>query len=113
MKKLFYTIVASVLVVPFFVNAQLTRPTDTHGLSGTTDADLLVRNAIDFVTKIIASLAVLMIVVSGILYITSGGDQQRTEMAKKWLIFSIVGLVVALLAYVIVIFVGQMMGLGW
>jgi hypothetical protein len=54
-----------------------------------------------------------MIIVSGILYMASGGDQQKVDMAKKMLIFSIVGLVVALLAYVIVIFVGQMTGLGW
>jgi hypothetical protein len=63
-----------------------------------------------FVTGLIAVIAMLMIVVSGIMYITSGGDEKRTQAAKSALTYAIIGLVVALLAYVIVYSVGRMVG---
>ncbi len=51
-----------------------------------------------------------MIVISGIIYITSGGDDGRVETAKKMLTYAIIGLVVALLGYVIVYAVGNALG---
>jgi hypothetical protein len=49
--------------------------------------------------------AVIMIIVSGFRYITSGGDPQKVAGAKNALIYALVGLVIAALAQVIVHFV--------
>jgi hypothetical protein len=49
--------------------------------------------------------AVIMIIVGGFRYITSGGDSGRVGSAKNSLIYAIVGLVVVALAQVIVHFV--------
>lgn len=50
------------------------------------------------VQNIVAALAVLMIVVGGIIYITSGGDSGRVELAKKAVTAALIGLALALAA---------------
>lgn len=58
------------------------------------------------VLSIIAGVAgVIMIIVSGLRYITSGGDAQSVSGAKRTLIYAIVGLVVVAFAQFIVRFV--------
>lgn len=51
---------------------------------------------------IIGTLSVLMLVIGGILYITSAGDPGRVEAARKTIQYAIIGLVVAILSLVIV-----------
>lgn len=51
---------------------------------------------------IVGLMAVVMIIYSGIRYITAHGDKQQVDSAKNTLIYSIVGLVIAILAYAIV-----------
>jgi hypothetical protein len=46
-----------------------------------------------------------MIIVAGIRYTTSGGDASSVTAAKNTLMYSIIGLVVAILAFAIVNFV--------
>jgi len=46
------------------------------------------------------------------MYITSGGDPTKAESAKKNLIWAITGIVVILLAYVIVQWVGNILNYG-
>ena len=50
-------------------------------------------------------IAVIMIIVSGIKYTTSNGDASKIKSAKDTLTYSVVGLVVAILAWSIVTFV--------
>ncbi len=80
---------------------------------GSTDAlsDTLL-TATNYVLGFLAALAILVIVISGIMYITASGDQERVDNAKKWLLYAIIGLVVALLAFVIVYAVSEMLGAG-
>jgi hypothetical protein len=54
---------------------------------------------------IIGALALLMVVVSGLRYILSAGDPQKTAQAKNGIIYSLVGLTVAISAEAIVHFV--------
>jgi uncharacterized membrane protein YjfL (UPF0719 family) len=46
-----------------------------------------------------------MIIVGGIKYVISNGDSSKVKSAKDTIMYSVVGLVVALLAYAIVKFV--------
>ncbi|MNY57155.1 hypothetical protein D3C86_1933160 [compost metagenome] len=46
-----------------------------------------------------------MIIVSGIRYATSNGDSSAVTSAKNTLMYSVIGLIVAILAYAIVNFV--------
>jgi hypothetical protein len=54
---------------------------------------------------ILGIISVIMIIVGGIRYSTSSGDASRIKAAKDTVMYSVVGLVVALLAYAIVAFV--------
>lgn len=64
----------------------------------------------NIVLSVVAILTVLVIIVSGILYITSGGDSARAETAKGWLFNAVWGLVVVLVSYAIVVFISQALG---
>lgn len=70
----------------------------------------VIGNVLKFVTALIAALAVLMIVVSGVMYITAGGDSGKAGKAKEWLIAAITGLAIAIMAYSIVVMVGEALG---
>lgn len=62
----------------------------------------IVINTLLFVLGIIS---VIMIVIGGIRYTTSGGDPSGLKTARDTIIYSVVGLVVAIMAYAIVNFV--------
>lgn len=54
---------------------------------------------------IIGVVAVIMIVIGGLRYVLSGGDPKNTTAAKDTVLYAVIGIVVALLAYAIVSFV--------
>ena len=96
-------IISTVLGGIFSLNnayAAITAPTDT-GLPSTTPTTLIA-NIIKLVMGMIGAIAVLVIVIAGVMYMTSGGDQGRTETAKNWIVYAIVGLVVSIMSYMIV-----------
>ncbi len=63
------------------------------------------KKIISTVLSIIGALSLLMITVSGLRYILSGGDEQKVAKAKNGIIYSLVGLAVAISAQAIVAFV--------
>ena len=111
-KKSFYAATAMVLIVPAIVSAQYAPGSAPGGMPSSGDANEMIVKVINWFLTFLASLSVLMIVIAGIMYITSGGDETRVDTAKKWLTYSIVGLVVALLGYVIVKTVSGALGAG-
>jgi hypothetical protein len=54
---------------------------------------------------IIGAVSVIMLVIGGFRYVLSGGDQNAVTSAKNTILYAIIGVVVALLAYAIVNFV--------
>ncbi len=54
---------------------------------------------------ILGAISVIMIIVAGVRYTTSGGDASSVTAAKNTLMYAIIGLIVAILAYAIVNFV--------
>ncbi len=54
---------------------------------------------------VVGAVAIIMIIVSGFRYITSGGDSGRVSSAKNTLIYALIGLAIAVLAQLIVHFV--------
>lgn len=64
-----------------------------------------VKNVVNVLLFILGIIAVIMIIIGGIRYSTSGGDSTQITAAKNTILYSIVGLIVAILAYAIVNFV--------
>jgi hypothetical protein len=69
------------------------------GLSGS------IQSIIDTTFYIIGAIAVLVIILGGIYYITSTGDAKRIQRAKDTILYAVIGLAVAILAKAIVGFV--------
>ena len=74
------------------------------------DLGAIIKQITNVMFFIIGAIAVVMIIYSGIRYTTSAGNPAGVTAAKNSLIYSIVGLVVAILAYAIVNFVVTRIG---
>lgn len=72
-----------------------------EGLAKYTDPNQEVGLIILYLLGIAFTLAVAGIIVGGFLYLTSAGNEDRAERGKKVIEYSIIGLVVIALAYVI------------
>jgi hypothetical protein len=60
------------------------------------------RTIANILIAVVAIVAVIFIVIGGLQYVISGGDEERVKKARDYLIYGIVGLVVALLAFGVV-----------
>lgn len=67
--------------------------------------DYYVKNIINTALYVLGALAVIMIIYGGITYVISAGDAKKVEQAKNIIIYSVIGLVIALAAGAIVNFV--------
>lgn len=112
MRNAFYAVSSTMLLLPAVVAAQYSVGSAPSGMASTGDTNQMIINVINWFLTILASLAVLMIVVSGILYITAAGNEGRIDTAKSYLTYSVIGLVVALLGWVIVRTVSSAIGAG-
>ena len=69
------------------------------------DAMSVIHNVVQFIVIIIGVLTVVMIIVGGTKYITSGGDSNKTASAKNTIMYALIGVVIVLLAQGLVSFV--------
>ncbi|MCK4635315.1 MAG: hypothetical protein KAT32_00470 [Candidatus Moranbacteria bacterium] len=71
-----------------------------------------VNDVIGFVLGFVAALSVLMIIVSGVMFMFSAGDRDRTEDAMEMLMWAVGGLVISLLGFAIVKIIASVLGAG-
>ena len=71
-------------------------PDDLTGSTG------VIPTVINTMLFIVGILSVIMIIYAGIRYVTAHGDKNQVEGANNTLIYAIVGLVIAILAYALV-----------
>ncbi len=64
-----------------------------------------ITRTVNLLLFIVGVAAVIVMIVGGIRYVTSGGDPKNTQAAKDTILYAVIGIVVALLAYAIVNFV--------
>ena len=69
------------------------------------DVNTIVRTIINVIVYIVGLLAVIMIIYGGVLYTTSAGDPGKVKKAKDTILYGIIGLVIAVLAFAIVNFI--------
>ena len=126
MKSLIKKLTAGLLIVPAFaLSVGLVAPVAvgaacddaTAGLGAALDENCVkgegqrttlfgdggvITDIINIMLFIVGILAVIMLIFGGIRYVTSTGDQTRVTGAKNTIMYAIIGLVVAILAYAIV-----------
>lgn len=75
------------------------------GSTSSTGIGPLIKNVVNIMLFVLGAAAVIMVVVGGIKYTVSGGDSSAVKSAKDTILYAIVGVVVAVLAYAIVNFI--------
>lgn len=68
--------------------------------------EVILRVAIEVMLFIVVILAIIFMVWAGLQWILSGGDKARLEGARNRLIYSIIGLILAFSAFLIINFIG-------
>ena len=89
------------------INSEITSGMNatSAGTSTPTNANVVIKNVTNTMFFIIGAVSVIMLIYGGIRYTTSGGNANSVTAAKNTVIYSIVGLVISILAYAIVNFV--------
>jgi hypothetical protein len=80
------------------------------GINGCTSAsslDKVIKAALNILSAVAGIAAVIMIVVAGFKYITSGGDGGKVSSAKTTLVYAIVGIIIVAMSQFIAQFVIQ------
>ncbi len=75
------------------------------GGSAKQDLPDIITTIINVMLFIAAALAVIMIIYGGIRYITAHGDEKQVKVAKDTIVYSVAGLIIAILAYALVTFI--------
>lgn len=117
-KKLIITILLSLLSLPSMALAASDRVPDLiHGelLPGPEKDDAndpekintwfqktLIKNLINTIIGIGAALSVVVLVIGGYMYLTAMGDEEQLQQAHKTILWALLGLALALLAFAIV-----------
>ena len=72
--------------------------------SGNSLQDNLAR-IVNVILFLIGAIAVIVIIIGGLKYVTSDGDSSKIKSAKDTILYAVVGIIIALLAYALVNFV--------
>lgn len=87
------------------VNALNDSTSGTCSSSSTSSLDNIIKWVVNILSVIVGFAAVIMVIVGGFRFITSGGDSSNTAAARNTILYALVGLVIVALAQVIVHFV--------
>ena len=101
---------SSVLVYAFTASAAFAGPTSGWGYQNApsnveTDIEAAIMNVTNYILGFIAIIATLVIIYGGVLYLTAGGNEDTVANAKKTIASGVIGMVIAGLAYAMVIVV--------
>ncbi len=80
---------------------------DASSLFGEGGQGGIFRTITNVMLFVIGAISVIMLIVGGIRYVVSGGDSTKVQDAKNTILYAIVGVVVAILAFAVVNFVIQ------
>jgi hypothetical protein len=77
----------------------LDQPVSLFGVDGTFGT---ITNVLLYV---VGAIAVIMIVIGGLRYVLSGGNSEQVTAAKNTILYAVIGIIIAILAYAIIRFV--------
>ena len=95
--------------LPVYADAkdEVKKGADMTSSGGSAKQDLpdIITTIINVMLFIAGALAVIMIIYGGIRYITAHGDEKQVKVAKDTIVYSVVGLIIAIIAYALVTFI--------
>lgn len=104
MKKILFCIISTALLLPVTVLAQTTSDTGVNLVNplGTDDVRVIIGQIIRAALGLSGSIALIMFIWGGFLWLTAAGNAERIDKGKSVLTWAIIGLVVIFFAYTIV-----------
>lgn len=107
-KSAYWLTGAAILAIPAIAAAQFSQPTGTNLPTGSILN--IVTNAMMWILAIVGILGVVGFAIAGIMYLTASGNEEMISKAKKAMVMSIVGVIVALLGLVVMQAVNSWLG---
>lgn len=83
---------------------------DKNGVATLACIPIIIKNVINAALVFAGITALILIIYSGIKFISSRGDQNAIDSAKKTLTYAIIGLIVIFLSFFVVNVLGQLTG---
>ncbi len=103
----FALILSSLLIFNQAIAASIT--INVSNPIATSDFSILLTNFLKWILSVAGALALLMLITGGVFYITSSGNDQRVETAKKMITWTLMGLVLILASYSIIVVIDQLL----
>src|SRR5688572_29383108 len=104
-KTAFYSAFSLALVaVPTLASAQWNQGQRNAGESALPKGSIIdiAKQTMNWLLALVGFIGIIGFVIAGILYLTAAGDEDRIEQAKKAMMYSIIGVIVALIGFVII-----------
>jgi hypothetical protein len=105
MKKIAYQTLAFVLAAaPLAASAQFDRGLNNAQASQLPNSTIydIIANAMNYLLAIIGFLAIVGFVIAGIMFLTAAGSEEQIKKAKGALKYSIIGIIVALVGFIVI-----------
>ncbi len=99
-----FVLVAAFMTAPMVVFGQWSAGNNNAQSGGTPGASIydIIKTTMNYLLAILGFIAIIGFVIAGILYLTAAGNEDQIKKAKSAMMFSIMGVIVALVGYVIV-----------
>jgi hypothetical protein len=103
-----YIAPSAIMSFPMLAAAQFDLPSGT-GLQSASIYDII-QNFMMWILGLVGIIGVIGFAIAGVLYLTAAGDEDRINTAKKAMMYSIIGVIVALIGIVVLKAVNSMLG---
>jgi len=113
MKKILKKVaIAGISFLPLLSFAQIGQIEVGSPITTAGDFKRLLADVFNWVFGIVLFVSVVMLLVGGFQYVTSGGDDGKIKTAKKTLTYAIIGIAIAILSRAIVFVINSLIGGG-
>lgn len=68
---------------------------------GETEVNVTLKKVVDIALQVLGSLTLLVFVIGGLMWLTSGGNEQRVSMGTKTMLYAVIGIFVIFSSYAI------------
>lgn len=91
-------------------HCEVTAPSGTSVLGKNSFILLIVLAVVDDLLRVAGMVAIIFVIIAGFQFITSSGEPEAAAKARQTILYAVIGLVIALVATVIVSFIGNALG---
>ena len=111
MKRFVYGVLSWIILVPSFALAQWNVATvNTTAKLPAGTITKIITQVMNWLLALVGIIGIIGFVISGILYFLAAGDEGKMGTAKNAMTYSIIGVIVALMGYVIIQAVNTLLG---